>query len=474
MADNTQAGKSLAQLDPSVSHEFVKPKKQINDGGDVSFFLTSTGYADIMTWLLQLNAAMFPKRTASSYEAWQLSSDGSRFSEPVLRLRSLVEKLEAIIDEAPPDPGPRRFGNISFRKWYEIVESRLPRLLDEALSPETLDFGTPQASATSAREELQAYLIGSFGSSQRLDYGTGHELSFLAFLGGIWKLRGFAKGESGVEERGIVIGVIEPYLRLIRRLILTYTLEPAGSHGVWGLDDHSFIPYIFGSAQLSPPIQSAADIPGEGSLPDAPDPGDVSKKNIVERERQINMYFSAIGFIYDVKKGPFWEHSPILFDISGVRAGWAKINKGMLKMYNAEVLSKFPVVQHFPFGSLFRWEKDPTAVEPPRSVHTTNQPTRASAGQTSDGPQRLPPQAGTAAPWAANPTTGLPMTAAPWAARPPGATGRPAAPGITQLGAMPGGAPVTAAPWKQAAPPRPGDRGQMAPTQAPWARKDPS
>lgn len=143
-------------------------------------------------------------------------------------------------------------------------------------------------------------------------------------------------------------------------------------------------------------------------------------------------------------------------------------------MYNAEVLSKFPVVQHFPFGSLFRWEKDPTAVEPPRSVHTTNQPTRASAGQTSDGPQRLPPQTGTAAPWAANPTTGLPMTAAPWAARPPGGTGRPAAPGITQMGAVPGGAPVTVAPWKQAAPPRPGDRGQMAPTQAPWARKDPS
>jgi serine/threonine-protein phosphatase 2A activator len=72
----------------------------------------------------------------------------------------------------------------------------------------------------------------------------------------------------------------------------------------------------------------------------------------IERERKRNMYFSAIGFIYDVKRGPFWEHSPILFDISGVTAGWAKINKGMIKMYNAEVLSKFPVVQHFPFGSL--------------------------------------------------------------------------------------------------------------------------
>jgi serine/threonine-protein phosphatase 2A activator len=48
---------------------------------------------------------------------------------------------------------------------------------------------------------------------------------------------------------------------------------------------------------------------------------------IVERERKTNMYFNAIGFINDVKRGPFWEHSPILFDISGVKAGWAKINK---------------------------------------------------------------------------------------------------------------------------------------------------
>ncbi|EOD47177.1 putative phosphotyrosyl phosphatase activator protein [Neofusicoccum parvum UCRNP2] len=307
MADNRQASKALSQLDPTASHEFVVPKKQINDGEDVSFFLTSTGYADIMTWLLQLNAAMFPKKNASSYQAWQLASEDVTFSEPVQRLRALMGKLEAIIDEAPPDPGPRRFGNVSFRKWYEIVESRLPKLLDDTLSPEMLCFGKPsQDNATSAKDELQAYLVGSFGSSQRLDYGTGHELSFLAFLGGIWKLGGFAQGEPGVEERGIVIGIIEP----------------------------------------------------------------------------------AIGFIYDVKKGPFWEHSPILFDISG----------GMLKMYNAEVLSKFPVVQHFPFGSLFRWEKDPTASEAPKSIHTSNQPARGPSGQASDGPQRFPAQTGTAAP----------------------------------------------------------------------------
>jgi serine/threonine-protein phosphatase 2A activator len=53
----------------------------------------------------------------------------------------------------------------------------------------------------------------------------------------------------------------------------------------------------------------------------------VSKAGVVARERQTNMYFSAIGFINDVKRGPFWEHSPMLYDISGIRDGWGKINK---------------------------------------------------------------------------------------------------------------------------------------------------
>lgn len=117
------------------------------------------------------------------------------------------------------------------------------------------------------------------------------------------------------------------YLNLVRRVIKTYTLEPAGSHGVWGLDDHSFIPYIFGSAQYSPAIAPSEQTPVEGSLPDTPDPSDVIKADVVERERQVNMYFSAIGFIRDVKTGPFWEHSPMLYDISGIRTGWGKINK---------------------------------------------------------------------------------------------------------------------------------------------------
>jgi serine/threonine-protein phosphatase 2A activator len=333
MSSNPSQAPVLEVLPKDASHSFQVPAKRINDGDDVTFFLASRAYADIMTFLFQLNTAMIPRKinkeekgnTEPSVKEWRLNDPDVPHPPIVQNLAKLLDTLTSIIDEAPPDPGPRRFGNVSFRAWYDIVRERVPALLDQYLPAEVLDFQS--SSDVSAKTELEAYLIGSFGSSQRLDYGTGHELSFLAFLGCLWKLGAFPASQDGEQERGIVLGVIEPYLVLIRRLILTYTLEPAGSHGVWGLDDHSFLPYIFGSAQFSPAIVTPADVAAEGSLPSAPHPGDVAKAPAVARERTRNMYFSAIGFIYDVKKGPFWEHSNILYDVSGVKAGWAEINK---------------------------------------------------------------------------------------------------------------------------------------------------
>ncbi|KAK2761612.1 Serine/threonine-protein phosphatase 2A activator 1 [Arachnomyces sp. PD_36] len=457
----------LQTLDPAQPHIFAEPSKRIHQGEDVNSFLSSKAYGDIMTFLLQLNRAMFPSKPTgdeSDVKTYPLNADTVEYSEPVRKLQLLLSKLEAIIDQVPPDPGPRRFGNISFRRWNETVEERASSLLDECLPPHVLEFKTASESEVSSKEELKAYFIGGLGSAQRLDYGTGHELSFLAFLACIWKLNGFPKASPGVEERAIVLGVIEPYLALIRRLIKTYTLEPAGSHGVWGLDDHSFIPYIFGSAQYSPAISPSDQTPIEGSLPNTPDPSEVVKANVVERERQTNMYFSAIGFIRDVKSGPFWEHSPMLYDISGIRAGWGKINKGMIKMYNAEVLSKFPVVQHFPFGSLFSWDQDPNAIPPaPSSTpHTSTFSAQNPTENMTPMAARPTPDSGTKAPWATS------------TAMPPSSTGRPS-PGATPMPPQPGrqapgGIPPTRAPWANDRRGPPSGPDANLPTRAPWAK----
>jgi serine/threonine-protein phosphatase 2A activator len=79
-------------------------------------------------------------------------------------------------------------------------------------------------------------------------------------------------------------------------------------------------------------------------------------KEIVETYARDYMYLGCIHYIHEMKKGPFHEHSPLLYDISGV-VSWSKVSKGLLKMYLAEVLSKVPIMQHFEFGNFLPWRK---------------------------------------------------------------------------------------------------------------------
>ncbi|KAL6802466.1 Phosphotyrosyl phosphatase activator [Trichoderma sp. SZMC 28012] len=352
---------SLRVIDPSSPPVFQTPVKRIHQTDDVRRFLVSEAYRDIGIFILQLNHALCPRQpNGDSVPSVFPLSSRSTTTASIQSCQALLSRIQKLIGNAPPDPGSQRFGNVSFRKWFQLLNNELDDFLDHGLLGETLRIGNGHA-----KNEVASYLLGAFGSPQRLDYGTGHELNFIAFIGCLWKLGHFKDGIQGGDiEREIVLLVIKPYLDIVRQLITTYTLEPAGSHGVWGLDDHSFIPYIFGSAQLTRPISSELDpMPIEGSVRGAPKPSDVTNPGIVEDLRQTNMYFSAVAFINDVKKGPFWEHSPMLFDISGIKDGWGKINKGMIKMFNAEVLSKFPVIQHFPFGSLFAWDENRQALD---------------------------------------------------------------------------------------------------------------
>lgn len=204
----------LETLDPLQPHTFISPSKCINEGHDVPQFLSSKAYRDIGIFIMQLNRALCPRRSSSGAgppKSFPLVGGNRQDPESICKLRALLDKVASIIEEAPPDPGPRRFGNISFRKWYGLLEERAEELLNEFVPASVLNFGGGAGKDTGPVDELKAYFLGSFGSHQRLDFGTGHELSFLAFLGCLWKLGAFTDGTGGGSiERSIVLGVFEP------------------------------------------------------------------------------------------------------------------------------------------------------------------------------------------------------------------------------------------------------------------------
>mmetsp|Transcript_15748 Transcript_15748/g.47249 ORF Transcript_15748/g.47249 Transcript_15748/m.47249 type:complete len:334 (+) Transcript_15748:196-1197(+) len=248
---------------------------------------------------------------------------------------TVLNTIEGYVEETPPLTQAMRYGNQAFRTVFALVEANAVELMREVLAEPTL-------ANSGAAQELATYLLHSMGNATRIDYGTGHETCFMALLYCLHVLGVFCERDFA----STILRVFNRYVLLMRRIQSTYYLEPAGSHGVWSLDDYMFLPFYFGAAQL---------VPHERLRP---------QHALLEETRETYnddyMFMSAIEFIHKMKTGPFFEHSPILYDImKGVKL-WYKVNSGMLKMYKVEVLGKFPIMQHFLFGSLLHFVPDPT------------------------------------------------------------------------------------------------------------------
>ncbi|EIE92140.1 hypothetical protein RO3G_16851 [Rhizopus delemar RA 99-880] len=286
------------------SYQAVEPIRRIHEQKDIEIFSRSQAFDRIMTFIALLNESVHKKQI----------SDPCLISPQTRRILEMLDNLDSWLNDFPPLENPQRFGNKAFRQWMEQLKQHSTQLL-ETILPEPLH---------KAMSELREYFCNSFGNDTRIDYGSGHELSFVACTF-IHKTK-----------------LLKRYLELVRKIQKTYSLEPAGSHGVWGLDDHQFLPYVWGSSQLiDHPILK---------------PKSILNRDTVNHFSNEYMYFRCIQYILEVKRGPFFEHSPMLNDIASLLS-WNKVNTGMTKMFIAEVLKKVPVVQHFKFGNLFPFEE---------------------------------------------------------------------------------------------------------------------
>lgn len=297
--------------------QFIVPSKSIYEESDLEEFKRSKSYQDIISFI---------KICSESVVGLKFTTELESSSIYIEKFVHFISQLATMIDEIPPIQQPMRYGNKAFRDWHLKLISKTNEFLSDLLP----------INLKNAAIELAPYINQAFGNETRIDYGTGHELSIIMFFFCLFKLEIISKKDlSAVVLRGFY-----HYIKLMRKLQMTYMLEPAGSHGVWGLDDYHCLTFVFGSAQLigHPEVF----------------PNSINNEEILKEFSSEYLYLEGISFIKKIKsRAPFHETSPMLYDISNL-PDWSKVHAGLLRLFQGEVLNKLPVVQHIPFGSLLR------------------------------------------------------------------------------------------------------------------------
>jgi serine/threonine-protein phosphatase 2A activator len=311
-----EAADLAAPPDDVASYRFKVPTRRILSKEDHGLFLKSSTYTLVLSFIQTLS---------NSVVDTPVSAIRDEDLSPIVRsMISILDGVEELVKVTPPDDqGGSRFGNKAFRSFIDRVKEHSTEW------HRGLGMTNPDAVA-----EVSTYLCQSFGNRMRIDYGSGHELNLAMWLLCLYQLRIVTPADFRV----LVLKLFTRYLEVMRMVQMTYYLEPAGSHGVWGLDDYQFLPFLFGASQLlHHPFITPLSIHQDLTL---------------EEFGEDYMYLGQVAFVNSTKtvKGLRW-HSPMLDDISSAKS-WAKIEQGMRKMFVADVLGKLPVMQHFLFGSL--------------------------------------------------------------------------------------------------------------------------
>ncbi|KAI9819697.1 MAG: Serine/threonine-protein phosphatase 2A activator 2 [Thelocarpon impressellum] len=295
---------------------FVPPTRRILSAQDHETFLKSPTYDLVLSFVFSLADAVVDTPASAINDA--------DLNAVVKEMLDVLEQVESLIKTYPPDDQEgSRFGNRAFRDFIDGVAQR-----NQAWHRQ---LGITDDAAVA---EVAVYFLQSFGNRTRIDYGSGHELNFIMWLLCLYQLNLLPPSTFP----SLVLRVFARYLTLVRSIQSTYYLEPAGSHGVWGLDDYQFLPFLFGASQL---LHHAYIRPLS-----------IHQTLTLEEHGADFLYLGQVASVNAGKnvEGLRW-HSPMLDDISAAKS-WAKVAAGMRRMFAAEVLGKLPVMQHFLFGAL--------------------------------------------------------------------------------------------------------------------------
>lgn len=401
--------------------ESMPPKRYIFNDDDMNKFMESPAKAE----LLKVTSAMGRScANTACPQRYDTQSPLRGLSPAMASLHGSLSVMATWISEIPPKDNVQiRFGNPAFRDWHARLVQRSTSIVSALLLANKEHPGAKEYSddilkdcsvegekaAEQAKElesivdekdravvqELCVYLESAFGHPVRLDYGTGHECSFQVFLYSLCKIGCFGSTSNtpptAQRLKAVTLSIWSAYLSVTRTIQTDYMLEPAGSHGVWGLDDYHCLPFYFGACQLQ------AD--GGGSTPNS-----IHEEPTLMHDKDEFLYYGCISYIKSLKKGvPFFESSPMLNDISNL-PNWQKVASGLLKLFEGEVLNKRQVVQHFVFGEIFKanWTPSQSDREAPEETFRSAVPVAPMARapwadeQKSEGPA-MPP---TKAPWA--------------------------------------------------------------------------
>jgi hypothetical protein len=429
----SNSGSANPSSSSSSSSLYTSPRRYIYTDADLDQFLNSPAKAGLMQLVRVMGKSCSSSSSSSGAGGFVYDP-----IHPLLGLSPSVATLhgalQAMVEhwiarDIPPLQSSSsssasthfRFGNPAFKTFYQrltersiaIVHSILQQQRQQQPDEEDYDEETLQNASERGRQaagmtlalqnisqdddgddkedeeknkkyretvqELACYLNDAFGHPIRLDYGTGHECSFQVFLYCLCKIHCFGskpdQPPAPKRIKAITISIYHQYLKVTRRIQTDYMLEPAGSHGVWGLDDYHCLPFYFGACQLEAEVKSGRQDYSPASIHD---------ESLLRLEGDRFLYFDCIRFIKSLKKGaPFFESAPMLNDISHLPS-WGKVASGLILLFEGEVLKKRQVVQHFKFGSIFAADWTPSQTTDSRQAPTTGTfRTRAASTTTS-------------------------------------------------------------------------------------------